>query len=72
MGMFPTFSWGTHGDTHGTLDLKITDTALFRVGAEDVIVFVDKTVELVLQVFDIGAHVGDLELKICGVDGHNF
>jgi len=55
-----------------TLDLEITNTALFGVGAEDVVVFVDEAIELVLQVLDAGAAVSDLELKVGREHRDNF
>lgn len=73
---------GVDGDDHlahlsarcieSTLDLEIANAALLGVGTEDVVVFVDEAIELVLQVFNAGAFVIDLELKVGGEDGHDF
>jgi len=54
------------------LDLEITDTALFGVWAEDVVVFVDEAIELVLEVLDAGTSVSDLELEVGGEYRDNF
>ena len=59
-------------DTHSGLDLEVADSALLGVRTEDVVVLVDETVELVLQGFDVGALVRDLELQVCAEHGHNF
>jgi len=55
-----------------TLDLEITNTALFGVGAEDVVVFVDEAIELVLQVLNAGAAISDLELQVGREHRDNF
>jgi len=54
------------------LDLDITNTALFGVWAEDIVVFVDETIELVLEVLNAGTAVSDLELKVGREDWDDF
>lgn len=58
--------------THRALNLEVTDTALFGVRTEDVIVLVDETIELVLEVLDAGTLVSNLELQVSREDGHDF
>lgn len=55
-----------------TLDLEITNSALFGVWAEDVVVFVDEAIELVLEVLDAGTTVSDLELEVGREHRDNF
>jgi len=55
-----------------TLDLQIANATLLGVWAEDIVVLVDKAIELVLQILDAGASVSDLELKVSREHGDDF
>lgn len=58
--------------TYRALNLEVTDTALLGVRTEDVIVLVDETIELVLEVLDAGTLVSNLELQVSREYGHDF